>query len=135
LQLDATAEDLGQAPASNLVAELHGVERPSECVVLSAHLASLDSGSGATDKGTGTLVMAEAMRILALVDPKPKRTILPGHWRARRWVGSGTFADDHLEVVRGLQILFNQDNGTGRVQILNAGCLLDVAPALASVWR
>ena len=36
--------------------------------------------SGATDNGTGTITMLEAMRILKQVYPNPKRTILVGHW-------------------------------------------------------
>jgi Zn-dependent M28 family amino/carboxypeptidase len=48
--------------------------------MLSAHFDSWDGGTGATDNGTGTLVMMEAMRILKKVYPNPKRTILVGHW-------------------------------------------------------
>ena len=48
--------------------------------MLSAHLDSWDAGSGATDNGTGTITMLEAMRILKTVYPHPKRTILVGHW-------------------------------------------------------
>jgi carboxypeptidase Q len=133
LRVDAQVHDLGEVPTSNLIAELRGVEKPSEYVVLSAHLDSWDGASGATDNGTGTLMMLEAMRILKLVYPHPKRTIIVGHWGGEEsgLVGSGSFAQDHPEVVRGLQVLFNQDNGTGRVQIMNAGGLLDVSGALA----
>jgi carboxypeptidase Q len=66
-------------PAANLIAELRGVERPNTYVMLSAHLDSWDGASGATDNGTGTLVMLEAMRILKLVYENPKRTSLVGH--------------------------------------------------------
>ena len=48
--------------------------------MLSAHFDSWDAGSGATDNGTGTIVMMEAMRILKQVLPNPKRTIRVGHW-------------------------------------------------------
>jgi carboxypeptidase Q len=133
LHLEASAQDLGEVSTVNLIAELRGVERPNEYVVLSAHLDSWDGASGATDNGTGTLVMAEALRILSIVDPHPKRTILVGHWGGEEMglVGSGSFAQSHPDVVSGLQVLFNQDNGTGRVQILTGAGLLDVAPALA----
>jgi carboxypeptidase Q len=121
-------------PAANVIAELRGVERPNSFVILSAHLDSWDGASGATDNGTGTLVMLEAMRILKLVYENPKRTILVGHWGGEEsgLVGSGAFAADHRDIVDGLQVLLNQDNGTGRVQILNAGGLLDMPRALAS---
>jgi Zn-dependent M28 family amino/carboxypeptidase len=61
--------------------------------------------------------MLEAMRILKQVYPHPRRTILVGHWSGEEEgeVGSKAFTEDHPEVVKGLQALFNQDNGTGRI--------------------
>ena len=72
---------------------------------------------GATDNGTGTLVMMEAMRILKQVYPNPKRTILAGHWGSEEQGlnGSRAFVEDHPQIVQNIQALFNQDNGTGRV--------------------
>jgi Zn-dependent M28 family amino/carboxypeptidase len=85
--------------------------------MLSAHFDSWDGGQGATDNGTGTLTMMEAMRILKLVYPNPKRTILVGHWGSEEQGlnGSRSFVEDHPEIVSKLQALFNQDNGTGRI--------------------
>jgi Zn-dependent M28 family amino/carboxypeptidase len=62
--------------------------------------------------------MMEAMRILKKVYPNPKRTILVGHWSGEEQglVGSRAFAADNPKVVSGLQALFNQDNGTGRIE-------------------
>ncbi len=120
LRLDAKSEDLGEVPVFNVVAELKGTERPNEYVVLSAHLDSWDGASGATDNGTGTLTMLEAMRLLKTAYPNPKRTILVGHWGGEEQglIGSGAFAADHPEVIRGLQAAFNQDNGTWRVEYI-----------------
>lgn len=61
--------------------------------------------------------MMEAMRILKKVYPNPKRTILVGHWGSEEQGlnGSRAFVEDHQEIVQNLQVLFNQDNGTGRV--------------------
>ena len=71
------------------------------------------------------MMMLEAMRILATAYPKPKRTIVLGHWTAEEHglVGSRAFVEDHPEVVKGLQALFNQDGGTGRVTSIGAGGL------------
>jgi carboxypeptidase Q len=117
LRLQAEARALGEVPVFNTIAEIRGTERPDEYVMLSAHLDSWDAASGATDNGTGTITMLEAMRILRQAYPNPKRTILVGHWSGEEQglIGSRAFAADHPEVVRGLQALFNQDNGTGRV--------------------
>jgi Zn-dependent M28 family amino/carboxypeptidase len=117
LRVDAQSSLRGEVPASNVIAELRGTEKPDEYVLLSAHLDSWDPASGATDNGTGTVVMMEAMRILKAVYPRPKRTILVGHWNGEEqgFNGSGAFAADHPKVVAGMQAAFNQDNGTGRI--------------------
>jgi hypothetical protein len=125
LSLELDGQLLGEQPAFNAVGEIKGSERPNEYVMLSAHFDSWDGGSGATDNGTGTLMALEAMRILKAVYPHPKRTILAGHWGSEEQGlnGSRAFTEDHPEVMKGLQALFNQDNGTGRVQNLTGSGL------------
>ena len=117
LRVNADAEYLGDVPVFNTIAEIRGTEKPDEYIVLSAHFDSWDAGSGATDNGTGTITMMEAARILSEVYPNPKRTIIVGLWSGEEQGlnGSRAFVEDHPEVVAGLQALFNQDNGTGRV--------------------
>jgi Zn-dependent M28 family amino/carboxypeptidase len=99
--------------------------------MLSAHFDSWDAASGATDNATGTVVMLEAMRLLRAAYPRPKRTILVGHWTSEEQGlnGSRAFVEDHPEVVRGLQALFNQDNGTGRIENVSAGGLVGAGEA------
>ncbi len=117
LRIDFEAEFLGEVPVYNTIATIPGTERPDEYVMLSAHFDSWDGSSGATDNGTGTVLMMEVMRILREVYPNPKRTIVVGHWGGEEQGlnGSRAFAEDHPEIVDNLQALFNQDNGTGRV--------------------
>lgn len=132
VRLDLDAKLLGEVPAFNTIGMIKGTEKPDEYVMLSAHFDSWDGASGATDNGTGTLMAMEAMRILKLAYPNPKRTILVGHWAAEEngLIGSRAFAEDHPEVMRGLQALFNQDNGTGRVQSITAAGLTAIGPHL-----
>lgn len=120
LRLDAQARFTGAQPAFNVIAELAGRQLPDEYVVLSAHFDSFDTSAGATDNGTGTIMMMEAMRILKATYPNPRRTIVVGHWGGEEQGenGSGSFAADHPEVARGLQIGFNQDNGTWRIEAI-----------------
>lgn len=117
------SELLGSRPVANVIAEIRGREKPDEYVVLSAHFDSWSAASGATDNGTGTITMLEALRILKTVLPNPKRTIIVGHWNGEEQglIGSRAFSEDHPEVVSGLQALFNQDNGTGRIVGFTAG--------------
>ncbi|RFZ84675.1 M20/M25/M40 family metallo-hydrolase [Mucilaginibacter terrenus] len=117
IKIQAESTELGAVPTFNIIGEIKGTEKPNEYVMLSAHFDSWDGGQGATDNGTGTLTMMEAMRILKKVYPNPKRTILVGHWSSEEQGlnGSRAFVEDHPEIVANLQALFNQDNGTGRV--------------------
>ncbi len=117
ISVRADSKENGVVPTFNTIAEIKGTEKSNEYVMLSAHFDSWDGGTGATDNGTGTLVMMEAMRILKKVYPNPKRTMLVGHWGSEEQGlnGSKAFVEDHPEIIDNLQALFNQDNGTGRV--------------------
>ncbi len=135
IRLNLDAELLGERPVFNTIATIRGTEKPDEYVVLSSHFDTWDAASGATDNGTGTLIMMEAMRILKQVYPRPRRTIVSGHWVAEEQgtQGSKVFAEDHPEVLRGMQALFNQDNGTGRILGIS-GAGLPAAGANLSRW-
>jgi carboxypeptidase Q len=132
VRLTLDAQLLGEVPAFNTIGTIRGSEKPDEFVMLSAHFDSWDGSSGATDNGTGTLMVMEAMRILRTAYPQPKRTIIAGHWSSEEQGlnGSRAFAKDHPEVLRGLQALFNQDNGTGRIQSISSSALTAIGPHL-----
>ncbi|MBM3907466.1 MAG: M20/M25/M40 family metallo-hydrolase [Gemmatimonadetes bacterium] len=135
IRLNLDAELLGERPVGNLIGRIPGTTRPDEYVVLSAHFDAWDGASGATDNGTGSVMMLEAMRILKQVLPNPQRTILLGLWNGEEvgLVGSRVFTEDHPEVMKGLQAVFNQDGGTGRVTRIGAAGLPNAAKHL-SEW-
>lgn len=121
MRLNVAARFLGdEVPMYNVVGVIPGTERPEEYVILSAHLDSWHAASGATDNGTGTVTMLEAMRILKEVYPRPKRTILIGLWGGEEQglIGSHAFAEDNPHITRNLQAAFNQDNGTWRIDYI-----------------
>ncbi len=122
-----------EVPMFNVVAEIKGTELPNEYVLLSAHLDSWHGATGATDNGTGTLIMLEAMRILKETYPNPRRTIIAGHWGGEEQgtIGSLSFNEDHKDVIDGLQVAFNQDNGTWRVEVLEGQGFLKASSNLA----
>ena len=111
-----------EVPMFNVIAELKGTVLPDEYILLSAHLDSWHGATGATDNGTGTITMLEAMRILKETYPNPRRTIVVGHWGGEEQGanGSSSFAEDNPKVIDGLQVAFNQDNGTWRFEIIEA---------------
>jgi carboxypeptidase Q len=121
IRVRTESKELGAVPTFNTIAEIPGTEKPDEYVILSAHYDSWDGGTGATDNGTGSITMMEVARILKKVYPNPKRTILVGLWGSEEQGlnGSRAFVEDNPDIVEGLQALFNQDNGTGRVIDIN----------------
>lgn len=127
LRVNAEARDLGEVPVYNSIGVIRGSDLPDEYILLSAHYDSWDSSSGATDNGTGSITMLEAMRILADVVPNPRRTIMIALWGGEEQGlnGSRRFAAMHPEVVGGLQAVLNQDNGTGRVANISTQGLVE----------
>jgi Zn-dependent M28 family amino/carboxypeptidase len=130
----------------NTVAEIPGTDKKDEVVMLGAHLDSWHAGTGATDNGAGTIVMMEAMRILKVLDVKPRRTIRIALWSGEEegLLGSQNYVQQHFgsrpamdePVMKGMPTLmrreagpvtvkpeqakvaayFNVDNGTGKIR-------------------
>lgn len=126
IAVQTASKDLGNVPSFNTIAEIKGTEFPDEYVILSAHLDSWEGGSGATDNGTGTIAMMEVARILKKILPNPKRTILIGLWGSEEQGlnGSRSFVLDNPEIIEKTQVVFNLDNGTGRVEKINGSGFL-----------
>jgi carboxypeptidase Q len=82
----------------NTIAEIPGTDKKDELVMVGAHLDSWHSGTGATDNGAGTVVMMEAMRILKVLDVKPRRTIRIGLWTGEEQglLGSQFYMQQHF---------------------------------------
>jgi hypothetical protein len=123
VRLSATSESKGEKPVFNVIASIPGSDKANEYIVLSAHYDSWDAGSGATDNGTGTVAMMEALRILKTIYPHPHRTIMVGHWGGEEQglLGSRAFVADHPDTVSRVHFGWNQDNGTGRIQNVSPG--------------
>jgi hypothetical protein len=134
VRITAESEDLGEVPMHNVIGMVRGSELPNEYVVFSAHFDSWDGGSGATDNGTGSSMMLETMRILRQTYPNPRRTIVIALWGGEEQGlnGSRRFVNMHPEIVDGIQAVFNQDNGTGRVQNISMSGFVDAGAAFGS---
>jgi len=64
----------------NVVAEIPGLDKKGEVVMLGGHLDSWTGGTGAVDDASGCAVAMEAVRILKALGVKPKRTIRVALW-------------------------------------------------------
>lgn len=103
--------------AFNTVAEIRGSEKPDEIVIVGAHMDSWDLGTGATDNGTGTVAVIEAMRAINALGVKPKRTIrailFSGEEQGK--LGSTAYVAAHMQEMPQIQAVLIDDLGTGRI--------------------
>ncbi len=64
----------------NVVAEIPGLDKKGEVVMLGGHIDSWPAGTGAVDDASGCAVSMETVRILKALGVKPKRTIRVALW-------------------------------------------------------
>ena len=109
--------------AYNAVAEIPGSDRKDEIVMLGAHYDSWHDATGATDNGIGSSMMLEAVRILAALHIKPRRTIRIALWSGEEQglLGSLAYVQQHFGSFENpkpeyskLDAYFNIDSGTGK---------------------
>ncbi len=73
LRWDCRNEPPSKAPI--VVGQWDGTERPGEIILMAGHLDSWDLGPGAHDDGAGCAQAMEAIRILKVLDLKPRRSL------------------------------------------------------------
>jgi carboxypeptidase Q len=107
----------------NAIGEIPGTDKKDEIVMLGGHYDSWHDATGATDNGIGSSMMLEAVRILAALHVKPRRTIRVALWSGEEegLLGSlayvqqhfGSFENQKPEYAK-LDAYFNIDSGTGK---------------------
>jgi hypothetical protein len=110
----------GPVTVYNTVGEIRGSEKPEEIVVLGAHLDSWDLAQGTTDNGTGSCVVLEAARTIAMLakqGQRPKRTIrfclFSGEEQGLH--GSRKYVERHKDELARHSAALVHDTGTGKV--------------------
>jgi hypothetical protein len=127
LNIQAQFHDETDANGFNVIADLPGTDVSGEMVILGAHLDSGHSATGATDNGTGSAVVMEAVRILSAIGAKPRRTIRVALWGGEEqgYAGARAYVRDHLADARTMQLkpehglvsaYYNLDNGAGKIR-------------------
>lgn len=104
--------------AYNSIGEIRGSEKPDEVVILGAHLDSWDLGTGATDNGTGSVAVLEALRAIQAAGVKPRRTIRVVLFSGEEQgiFGSKAYVKAHAGELKDIQAVLINDLGTGRVR-------------------
>jgi dipeptidyl aminopeptidase/acylaminoacyl peptidase len=107
----------GPVAVSNTIGELPGAEKPDEVVVVGAHLDSWDLGQGATDNGTGAVVVLETARALVKSGLKPRRTIrfILFTGEEQGLLGSKAYVEKHRDEMPKVSACLVHDTGTGKV--------------------
>ena len=127
----------GAIEQDNVVAEIHGYEKPDEMVILGAHLDSWELGTGALDNGCNAALVIEAARAIKAMGLVPRRTIrfvlFTGEEQGT--IGSFAYVKSHsaeLDKIRGV-IIF--DSGDGRVTGYSLGGRRDTEVGLRQILK
>jgi carboxypeptidase Q len=113
VRLMMEAEPLPDGPCANIVAEWRGRERPGEVVLIAGHLDAWDTGSGAHDDGAGCTIMVAALKVLADLDLRPRRTVRVVLYTSEEYGGQGgeQYRDRHREDLHRHVLALESDAG------------------------
>jgi carboxypeptidase Q len=101
------------APSANVVGEIRGRERPEEIVLLGGHIDSWDVGAGASDDGVGCVVTWEAVRLMAKLGIRPRRTVRVVLWTNEEngLRGAMAYAEKHAAQASNHVFALESDSG------------------------
>ncbi len=99
----------------NVIAEITGVERPEEIVVIGSHLDSWALGTGANDNGCNVSLMIDIARQMQKLGIRPKRTIRFALWNGEEqgYYGSWDYTKDHVGELNNHIMALSIDIGSG----------------------
>lgn len=75
VKLKMGAQILPDTDSANVIGEIKGSEKPDEVVVVGGHIDSWDVGTGSNDDGAGSVIAMEAVKTIAKLKLRPRRTI------------------------------------------------------------
>ena len=131
----------------NVIGEIRGTDPrlADEVVMIGGHFDSWHAATGATDNASGCAVAMEALRILAAVGAKPRRTIRVALWDGEEhedYWGSMGYVKKHFGDYRTsvrtpehakLSAYFNVDHGTGKIRGVHLQGNAAARPVLAAL--
>jgi carboxypeptidase Q len=142
VEVQATFHD-DDLTGRNVVAEIPGTdpELRDEIVMLGAHFDSWHAGTGATDNGSSSAVVMEAVRILKEIGFEPRRTIRVALWTGEEQglLGSRGYVKNHFADRDSMETTdewdqfaayFNLDNGEGKIRGVYCQSNASVRPIL-----
>ena len=121
----------GPIKAANVIAELRGVEKPDEFVIVGAHLDSWELGTGALDNGCNAALVVDTLRAIKASGVPPRRTIrfILFSGEEQGLLGSRAYAFAHrAELDRAAGVII-YDSGTGKTTGFSIGGRSDLGNA------
>jgi carboxypeptidase Q len=124
LEVDISTRFSDEMPgAFNVIAEIPGVKKKDEIVMIGAHLDSWTGGTGATDNAAGVATVMEAMRVLSTLELPMDRTVRVALWSAEEASALGSreyvrthFGDRDAAGYKEFCCYFNIDGGSGKIR-------------------
>jgi Zn-dependent M28 family amino/carboxypeptidase len=118
----------------NVVAEIRGIKKPEEKIIIGAHFDGHDISQGAMDDAAGACVVIEAARAMAKYKDECSRTVKfiafpleePGLF------GSIAYVNAHKDEMKNIKFMLNLD-GAGRAQ--RPGIMLQGFPELVPFFK
>lgn len=140
--LDMAARTRGEDyEGANVIAEITGVQRPEEIVLLGAHLDSWDVGTGALDDASGIGITFAAPVLLKQLGLRPDRTIRVVAFanEEQGLYGGNAYGLAHAAAGPQHALAMEADFGDGRVYRVDTPLLAErrneLAPLLAALGR
>ena len=99
----------GPLQVANVIAEIHGLEKPDEWILIGAHLDSWDQGTGAQDGGSGCAMVMEAARAIIQSNLAPRRSIRFVLWGGEEQglMGSNSYVQQHASEMDNCVVALN----------------------------
>jgi hypothetical protein len=115
VQIEIENRVTGPVQVDNIIGEIRGREKPDEWVLVGAHLDSWDLGTGAQDNATGSVMVLESARSIAMLPMAPRRSIRFALWAGEEpgIPGSAVYVNAHREELKNCVAALNTDNGAG----------------------
>ena len=113
LRLSMEAHIEPDVESANVVGEIRGREKPEEIVLLGGHIDSWDVGTGASDDGVGIIATWEAVRLMAKLGIRPRRTVRVVLWTNEEngLRGANAYAERHAAEAPNHVFALESDSG------------------------
>jgi hypothetical protein len=107
----------GSFQSDNIVAEIPGITRPDEIVLMGAHLDSWDLGGGMLDNGANVALLIDLARQMQRLALRPARTIRLVLWNGEEqgMFGSFGYVRAHRAELDRVALAGSVDTGCGRI--------------------